>query len=39
MVGIDKDNYGFQRNRKQLRKQPYNNISFKYKPLIFLPSY
>ena len=32
IVGIDKENYGFQRNRKRLGKQPYNNISFEYKP-------
>ena len=32
IVGINKENYGFQRNRKQLGKQPYSIISFKYKP-------
>ena len=31
-VVIDKENYGFQRNRKQLGKQLYNSISFIYKP-------
>ena len=34
MVGIDKEKYGFQRNRKGLEKQPCNKISFKYKPYI-----
>ena len=26
------ENYGFRRNRGGLRKQPYNKISFTYKP-------
>ena len=34
MIGIDKENYGFQKNRKWLGKQFYNKISFKHKPLI-----